>query len=483
MKTLSLAFLCAALAGCTVGPDYEKPAAPQPAAFKELDGWKPAAPREAASGSPWWSIYADPNLDGLERQVEISNESLKASEAAFRTASAVVDEARAGYFPTVSASVSAQRTSQPLNSGGSATRGGSGGGNNRIVQNSFSATPTASWVPDLWGRIRRTVEADVANAQASAADLAAARLSAQATLASDYFQLRIADEQKRVLEETVAAYGRSLKIARDQYEAGFAAQTDVITAQTQLQNAQAQLVDIGVQRAVLEHAIAVLIGKPPAEFAVAPAALSTTVPVSPPGLPSTLLERRPDIAAAERAVAAANAQIGVAQSAYYPDLTLSASLGFTSSMIGNLFALSNSAWSIGASAAETIFDGGLRSAQVAAARATWDQSVATYRQTVLTGFQQVEDELATLRILEQQSEIQNAALQSARLAVQLTLNQYQAGTIAYTSVVIAQTTALGDEQAVLTIEQNRLVASVTLVEAIGGGWDSTQLPIVAKTER
>jgi NodT family efflux transporter outer membrane factor (OMF) lipoprotein len=234
---------------------------------------------------------------------------------------------------------------------------------------------------------------------------------------------------------------------------------------------------------VLEHAIAVLVGKPPADFAIAPATLATAVPVSPPGLPSTLLERRPDIAAAERAVAAANAQIGVAQSAYFPDLTLTATVGFASSMLGNLFSLSNSAWSLGAAASETVFDGGLRSAQVAAARATWDQSVATYRETVLTGFQQVEDQLATLRILEQQSDIQNAALQSARLAVQLTLNQYQAGTIAYTSVVIAQATALGDEQAVLTLEQNRLVASVTLVEAIGGGWDATQLPTVAETAR
>jgi NodT family efflux transporter outer membrane factor (OMF) lipoprotein len=469
-----------ALAACTVGPDYERPDAATPPAFKELDGWKPAQPREAASGAAWWSIYDDPALDSLERQVDISNQTLKASEAAFRQASAIVAEARSGFYPTVTATGSATRTSEPFSSSGNSR---SSRGSGRIVQNSFDASPSVSWIPDIWGRIRRTVESDVANAQASAADLAAARLSAQATLASDYFQLRISDEQKRVLDQTIAAYERSLEIARNQYSAGVAAQTDVITAETQLENARAEAINLGVLRATLEHAIAVLIGKAPAELTIAAAPLGSTVPVIPTGLPSTLLERRPDVAASERAMAAANAQIGVAVSAYFPDLTLTGSVGFASTELGNLFSLSNSAWSIGAQLAETVFDGGLRSAQVEAARAAYDESVANYRQTTLAALQQVEDALATLRILEQQAAVQNRALGFAREAVQLTLNQYQAGTVAYTNVVVAQATALGDEQTVLTILGNRLTASVTLVEAAGGGWDRSQLPTLADADR
>ncbi|HXQ53991.1 MAG TPA: efflux transporter outer membrane subunit [Stellaceae bacterium] len=468
MRSLAL-LLAAVLAGCTVGPDYQRPTAPAPAAFKELDGWKPAAPREAASGGAWWSIYDDPVLEGLEQQVEISNQTLKASEAAFRQATALVAEAQAGFFPTATVGASAQRTGVPTTT----ARGGTG---SRLIQNQFGVTPAASWVPDIWGRIRRTVESDVANAQASAADLAAARLSAQGALASDYFVLRIADEQARVLEATVTAYQQTLDITRNQFQAGFAAETDVVTAQTQLQNAQQQLIGLGVQRAIFEHAIAVLTGKPPAELTIARTNLAGTVPVIPAGVPSELLERRPDIAAAERAMQAANAQIGVAEAAYYPDITLSASLGFASTALGNLLAASNAAWAIGAQASETIFDAGLRGAQVAAARAAYDATVANYRETVLAAFQQVEDQLASLRILEQQADAQHLALESARRSVQLTLNQYQAGTVSYTNVVVAQTTALAAEQTALTIEQSRLVASSTLVQALGGGWDRTQLP-------
>jgi NodT family efflux transporter outer membrane factor (OMF) lipoprotein len=461
--------LAAALAGCTVGPDYVRPPAPAPAAFKELDGWKPANPRNAASGSAWWSIYNDPVLDGLEQQVAVSNQTLKADEAAFRQATAIVAEARAGYFPTATIGASAQRSSIPEAST-------HGSGTTRVTQNEFTVTPAASWEPDIWGKIRRTVESEVANAQASAADLAAAQLSAQGTLAADYFSLRIADEQIRVLEETVTAYQQTLDITKNQYAAGFAAQTDVATAETQLENAQAQLIGLGVQRAQFEHAIAVLIGKPPAELTIARTKLIGAVPVVPPGVPSELLERRPDIAASERAMQSANAQIGLAETAYYPDITLSATLNFASTMIGNVLAASNAAWTVGSAASETIFDAGLRSAQVAAARATYDETVATYRETVLSAFQQVEDELASLRILEQQAAAQQLALQSARQSVALTLNQYQAGTVPYTNVVVAQTTALGDEQTVLTIEQSRLVASSALVQALGGGWDQSQLP-------
>jgi len=466
----------ALLAGCTIGPEYHRPAAPIPASYKELKGWRPAQPRNAASNQPWWSIYDDPVLEGLERQVAVSNQTLKASEAAFRAATAIVAEARAGLVPTVTAAGAASRSSQPIGSSLSGRGGGSAG---HIIQNSFSAGPSVSWVPDIWGRIRRTVESDVANAQASAADLAAATLSAQATLAIDYFELRTVDALKVVLDATIAAYRQSLEIARNQFNAGFAAQTDVFTAQAQLDNARAQEIALGVQRAALEHAIAVLIGKPPAELALAPGPLATAVPVMPPGLPSTLIERRPDIAAAERAMAAANAQIGVAETAYFPDLTLTGALNFASSELGNVFSAANSAWSVGAQLAGTVFDGGLRGAQVAAARALYDQSVALYRQTALQGLQQVEDQLAALRVLEEEAQAQASALRAARAAEQLALNQYQAGTVAYTTVVVAQTTALGDEQAALTLRESRLVASVSLVEALGGGWNRSELPTLA----
>jgi NodT family efflux transporter outer membrane factor (OMF) lipoprotein len=459
------------LAACTVGPDYERPPAPTPAKFKELDGWKPAAPRVAASDEDWWAIYQDPALDDLEKQIDVSNQTLKASEAAYREATELVAEAGAQAYPTAAVAAQAQRSSF-------AGTGAHGGAGQQIVANQFTLGPSVSWAPDIWGRIRRTVESNAANAQASAADLAAARLLAQATLATDYLELRVSDENRTVLENSVAAFQKTLDITKNQYAAGVAAQTDVITAQTQLQNTQAQLINVGVQRAVFEHAIAVLVGKPPAEVTIAPAKFSRGIPVVPAGLPSALLERRPDVAAAERTMQSANAQIGVAQAAYYPDFTLSASATFSSTMLQNLLSLSNATWALAAGANETVFDAGLRSAQVAAARATYDEQVANYRQAVLTAFQQVEDDLATLRILGQQAEVQNAALQSARLAVTLTLNQYQAGTIAYTNVVVAQTTALSDELTVLGILQTRLVASVSLVQALGGGWDSSKLPSI-----
>ncbi|HUB96950.1 MAG TPA: efflux transporter outer membrane subunit [Stellaceae bacterium] len=462
-----------ALVACTVGPDYVKPPAPTPVAFKELDGWKPATPREAASDQDWWAIYHDPVLDNLESQIDISNQTLKASEAAYREATALVDEARSQAFPTAAAAASAQRSSLSAASG-------RGGESERIIENQFTVAPSVTWAPDIWGRIRRTVESNVANAQASAADLAAARLLAEATLATDYLELRVLDEERTVLDNSVAAFQKSLDITKNQYTAGVAAQTDVITAETELENTQAQLINVGVQRAVFEHAIAVLTGKPPAELTITPVKMSREIPVVPPGLPSTLLERRPDIAAAERTMQAGNALIGVAIAAYYPDIELTASANFTSTMLQNLLSLSNSAWSIAASANETVFDAGLRSAQVAAARATYDEDVANYRETVLTAFQQVEDELSTLRILEQQASVQDRALQSARLAVQLNLNQYQAGTVSYTNVVVAQTTALNDELTVLGILENRLVASVALVQAVGGGWNTSKLPPATK---
>jgi len=476
----------ALLGACTVGPDYKKPDAASQVSYKEAgDAWKQAVPQDAADRGAWWSVYDDPVLDGLEKQVDISNQTLRESEAAYRQAVALVGEADATFYPTLGVTPSVTRSSSGaggLASGNGAGTGGAAIGRGRTTVTQYSASATASWSPDLWGKIRRTVESDIGTAQATAADLAGARLSAQATLASDYFQLRSTDQLKRLLDDTVDAYTRSLKITKDQYAAGTAQKSDVITAETQLESAQAQEINTGVQRATLEHAIAVLIGKPPGEFSIELAPLTDHVPVSPPGIASSLLERRPDIAGAERRVAAANAQIGVAISAFYPNLTLSASDGFSATSLGSLFTAANNVWSLGGSLSETVFDAGERSAAVDAARATYDQTVATYRQTVLAGFQQVEDELATLRILEQQAKVEENTVKSAKQAVGLFLNEYKAGTVAYTSVVTAQATALTEEESLLTIQQNRLVASVTLIQAVGGGWTADQLPAPDKLD-
>jgi NodT family efflux transporter outer membrane factor (OMF) lipoprotein len=454
--------LPALLAACIVGPDYERPPAPVPASYKQ-DGWKTAAPKDATNRGEWWAIYHDPALDGLERQIEISNQTLAAASAAYRQARAVVAEARAGYYPTVSLT-------------GSGARSGQGGKSSVKPGSTIDLTADASWSVDLWGRISRTVESDVANAQASAADLASARLSAQAQLATLYFELRATDEQKRLFDASIEAFTQSLKITRNQYSAGVAAPTDVVTAETQLEQTRSQAIAVGVQRAQFENAIATLIGKPASEFSLAPAPLALAVPVAPPGVPSTLLERRPDIAATERLMAAANAQIGAAEAAFYPDLTLSASYGFSSTGLAKLFRASNALWSVGAQLAQTVFDAGLRSAQVEAAKATYDQTVANYRQTVLTGFQQVEDELAALTILARQADVEAKTVRLAREAERLTLNQYQQGTVAYTAVITAQTTRLNNEQTALGIMQSRLIASVALVQALGGGWTPAQLP-------
>ncbi len=472
------------LTACTVGPDYQRPPAPVPAAFK-WQGWKVGEPQDAANRGDWWSIYDDPVLDGLMKQIDVSNQTLRAAEAAYRQARAIVAQARSGYFPTVTVTASGTRSGQGTgNRSLSTTTGGltSSGGRFSGSRSQIDLTADASWTVDLWGRIRRLVESDVANAQASAADIAAARLSAQAALATDYFQLRAADEQKRLLDSAVVAFTQSLQITRNQYAVGVAGQADVVTAETQVEQTRSQAIAVGVQRALLENAIAVLIGKPPAEFSIAPAAMATRVPVAPAGVPSALLERRPDIAAAERLMAASNAQIGAAEAAYYPDLTLSASYGFASSSLAKLLRASNSFWSVGPQLAQTVFDAGLRSAQVEQARAVYDQDVANYRQTVLTAFQQVEDELATLQILAQQAEVQANTVRLAREAERLTLNQYQAGTVAYTAVITAQTTALNNEEAALTILQNRLVASVALIQALGGGWAAEQLPTAAQVK-
>ena len=454
--------------------------------FKEIAGWKPASPQDEIDRGAWWSVYKDPVLDDLEKQIDISNQTLKQSEAAYRQARAIVDQARASFFPTLSGTGSAQRSfvgPGASRAGSAATSGGATvGSRGGFGTTSFASSLQGSWDIDIWGKIRRTVEGDVATAQATAADLASARLSAQATLATDYIQLRYQEALKVLLETTAVDFKRSLEITQNQYAAGVAAKADVLSAQTQYLDAQAQAINAGVLRATLEHAIAVLVGKPAGDFTIAQGKLPDTVPVAPVGLASALLERRPDIAGAERRMAAANAQVGVAIAGYFPDITLTGSYGSQATQFASLFASPTSVWSVGGSIAETLIDFGARSAQVEQARAAYDQTVAEYRQSVLTGFQQVEDELSTLRILEQQAKVEIEVVKSAQEAARLTLNQYKAGTVPYSSVITAQATALSDEQTALTVMQNRLTASVALVQAIGGGWDAGKLPRTDQVE-
>lgn len=473
MKGLALlAIAVSALGGCTLGPNFKRPSAPVPKVYKEA-GWQKASPADALDRGPWWRIYRDPELDHLEPQIVVSNQNLKAAEAAYQQARALVAAAEAQAFPTLGLSASANRSGNGPGANGGRLANASRGG---FAQNLFAVAAGASWAPDLWGRIRRTVEANVASAQASAADLASAQLSAEATLASDYLQLRAEDALKRLLDTAAADYARSLEITENQLNAGVAAPSDVQQARALLESTRAQAINVGVLRAQLEHAIAILIGKPPAEFSIPPGPLVAEVPAIPPGIPSALLERRPDIAAAERQMAAANAEIGVAVAAYYPDVTLSANYGLQSSMLGTLLAASSNVWSFGANLAQSLFDAGARAAQVAAARALYREDVANYRQTVLNAFGQVENNLAALRILKQQQAVEDRAVTAAKRAASLILNQYKAGTLAYTSVVVAETAALADEETALTIRENRLNASVALIEALGGGWNAKQLP-------
>ncbi len=509
------ALLAATTAACTVGPNYQRPAGlpasqvPAPA-YKEAAGWTPAQPTLAAldKGS-WWAAFNDPVLSELESRVEATNQNIAQFAANYRQARAVVSETRSEFFPTLTSSLSFQRTGS-LGSGGQTvvtsggggvvstggitgtTTGGTGAGGGGTSPggvttvnstgggafNRFNGSLDASWAPDLWGRIRRTVEQARAQAQASAADLANATLSAQAELAVDYFQLRSLDLQGKVLRETVAAYQRSLRVIDNQYNAGTVARSDLIAAQTQVLNAQASLVDLGRQRAAFEHAIAVLTGEAPSSLTLAPGAYPLGVPVAPAGVPSTLLQRRPDIASTERAVAAANANIGIQVSAYYPDLTLTGSLGSSADDFFRLFDVQNSIWSLGSSAAETLIDFGARRARVREARAAYDASVAAYRQTVLTAFQGVEDQLAALRVLEQEEAVRVQAATSANRAEQIALNQYAAGTTDFTTVITAQAQALTAREAVVNVHGLRLVAAVTLIQDLGGGWTAADLPRV-----
>ena len=467
-----LVCVSAILTACSVGPDYKRPTVDAAPVFKEQDGWKPTEPADAMVRGPWWHIFNDEVLNGLEDQIDVSNLTVKEEGAAVEQARALVREAQAGFWPTITASFGRTHEKSPSGSttGSSIVPPSSG------PRNFNTAGGSISWPLDIWGQVRRQVESSKATMQSDEALLASARLSAQMDLASDYFQLRGQDQLQVLLDDTVKADELALKITENRYKVGVAARADVVTAQTQLLSAQAQQVSVPIQRGTLEHAIAVLIGQQPAVFSIAPVAIRTDVPTVPPDVPSKLLERRPDIAEAERQVVAANAQIGVAKAAYFPSFSLTGSAQYESGgALSQLFRASNQVWSIGPNVAQTLFAGGLHHAQVAAARAAWEESVDNYRLIVLEGFQQVEDELVTLRTLEKQSTVEDKLVLAAREAEKLTLNQYKAGTVPYSSVITAQTTRLASEQSALTVFVDRLTASVTLIEALGGGWDASQL--------
>ena len=472
------------VSGCLVGPDYVRPppaTMPTPA-YKESEPvtgaaavFQPAQPRDGVDRGPWWQVYGDPTLDSLAAQIDVSNQNLKVFEASYRRARALVRQDQSALFPTISGTGAAQQVG---------TGGLRGTGTTTTVtradssQGQYTTGATLAWEIDVWGNLRRQIESDSAAAQASDADLANARLSAQTDLATNYFGLRISDDRKRLYEETVAAYARSMQIVQNQVDAGIVSRVDLAQAQAQYEQTRAQLINEGINRALLEHAIALLVGRAPSEIGIAPARTQLTVPTVDAGVPSTLLERRPDIAGAERRMASANAQIGVAQGAFYPQISLGASISFLAGGLGSLLQLGNAVWSVGPQLAGTLLDGGALSAQLQGARANYDATVATYRLTILTAFQQVEDALAQQRILVQQEKVQRAAVAAAREAERLSLNQYRVGTVPYTTVVQTQATALAAEQTLLTIRLNRLVASANLVKALGGGWQQADLPAV-----
>ena len=465
-----LAAVTLVAAGCSVGPNYVRPDAPTSDGFKELEGWRTAVPRDEVLRSAWWELYDDPELSGLVEQVVPANQSLAAAEAAFRQARTLVWQARTNWYPTAVMGVSFARSRVS-----GTLRGGQGFGVGTISSD-YTLPGSISWELDLWGKIRRQVESAEASAQASAADLANTQLSLQTQLAINYFQLRALDAVKKLLEDTAKTYERSLFLTQNRHAQGIASGADIAQAETQLESTRAQAIDVGVQRAALEHAIAVLIGKPPAYFSLPPAELAAVPPPIPVGVPSDLLERRPDVATAERDMASANAQIGVAVSAWYPTVTISGSGGFESGDIAKWLMWPSRFWSVGPSVSETIYDAGRRSAVTQQARAAYDETVDNYRQTVLNAFQQVEDQLAALRILAEEAEVQDRAVKAARDSVRLTTNQYEGGIVSYLNVVVVNAAALADEQQAVNIQGRRLAASVQLVAALGGGWSAGDLP-------
>jgi NodT family efflux transporter outer membrane factor (OMF) lipoprotein len=457
------------LAGCTVGPKYRRPAAEVPAAYKEVGDWKPAQPNDQNLGGNWWELFQDPQLNALELQVNVSNQNLKAAEAQYTQARALVRYSRASYFPTIDGGASATRNKISNNRPPSLTTNGA-------TYSDFQIPFELSYELDVWGRVRRTVESNRDQAQASAADLATVNLSMHTQLALDYFQARTLDAEQQLLNSTVSQYEQALQLIETRYAGGLASDLEVEQARTQLETTRAEAIDVGVARAQNEHAVAVLIGKPPAEFSLAALPLTAPPPPIPAGLPSELLERRPDIAAAERHMASANAQIGVAKAAYYPTISLGGAGGFESGVITTLLSGPSALWSVGGSAIAPIFDGGRRRANVDQATAAYDQTVANYRQTVLTGFQQVEDNVAALRVLEHEAQVQNTAVVAAQKYVALANTRYTGGVTSYLEVTTAQSAALSDEVTAVNILGRRMVNAVLLVQALGGGWDSSILP-------
>jgi NodT family efflux transporter outer membrane factor (OMF) lipoprotein len=476
LRSFTLVLAAAALVGgCAVGPAYQRPTAPEPAAYKELQGWAPAAPADALERGPWWTLFQDPLLNELAASVEVSNQNVAAAVAAYTQARALVSEQRASLFPALTLNGSGTRSG---NKGGGRTTvdpngnvvGQAGGG----AANSYRLSLGASWQTDVWGRLRAGVTAASANAQASAADLASARLSAQGELASNYLQLRAVDAARALLATTIEGYQRELRIVQNRYNVGIVPHSDVFQAETQLANAQSDDLNLARQRAQLEHAIAVLAGKTPSELSIAPVApgqqYAFFVPEVPVGVPSTLLQRRPDIAGAERRVAAANEQIGIARSAYFPNIGLTAAYGSNASRVSELFNVGSTAWSFGLSAAQTLFDAGATRARVQGARAAHEEAVARYRQTVLTAFADVEDQLAATRALAEQQELQRRASEAADKVEQQVLNRYKAGQVSYTEVVQAQVTALNARRSLVQTQSTRQTTALALIQSLGGGW-------------
>lgn len=463
MKTRHFALSCATtasliFAGCAVGPDYHRPTVEAPP-FKAAGDWKPAAPNDQAPRGNWWQAFGDTTLNQLEDQLDVSSNSLRMAEAQYRQAQAAAVVARSSLFPTLGLDASAERQK-------TAARSTLPAG----VSNTINVGLDSSWELDLWGSVRRSAEAGRANAQASAADLESVRLSLHATLAQTYFSLRVADTQQRLYDRTVEDYTRFLEMTRNRYNQGIDTRADVAAAESQLKSAQAQAVDIKLQREQLEHAIAILVGEPPAKFSLAPADLSLAPPASPPLIASEQLERRPDIAAAERRLAAASANIGVATAGYFPVLSLSGSAGYEGRHFTNLLSAPNEIWSLGASAVAPLFNAGKTRAQVSEARAAYDESLASYRQTVLAAFQEVEDNLAAGTLLANEAELEDQAVASARQNTAITLNQYKAGTVSYLNVVNAQAAQLAAERTAAQLLGRRLNTSVTLLKAAGGDW-------------
>ncbi len=468
IRRLALLVAALSLGACTLGPDYQRPSLPLADAFRQAEGWKPATPADALQRGDWWQLYGDAELDALVGRLNLANQDLAAAQAQYRQARALVRSTRAQLFPILSGSAGASRGAQ----GSSSDSGNFGTG----VGERYDLGLNASWEADLWGRLRRSVEASRANLEASAADLAAARLSLQAELVQTYLQLRVIDEHRRLLAQTVEAYARSLRLTENQYRAGIVPKSDVTQALTQLRSTQALAIDLEWQRAQIEHAIAVLVGVPPSELRIAEREDIPPLPEVPLALPSQLLERRPDIAAAERRVMVANAEVGVAEAAWYPDLTLSASGGYAGSSFANLISVPNRFWSLGPQMALTLLDFGSRRAEVERAEASYEQTVADYRQTVLQGFREVEDYLVQLRVLAQEAVVQREALEAAQESLRLIENQYRAGTVDYLSVATVQTTALNNRRTNLTLLGDRLTASVLLIAALGGGWQGDLQP-------